>query len=93
IGGITGTTYAYGLNMVPWALYGANDDYTNVSPIPTYDDYLARIELDVDYINAKGDYTRNVASNLLLSGRTGRGRLHVITAIGEKFYSSLIARN
>ncbi|WP_236266457.1 hypothetical protein, partial [Escherichia coli] len=45
IGGITGTTYAYGLNMVPWALYGANDDYTNVSPIPTYDDYLARIEL------------------------------------------------
>ncbi|WMC00409.1 tail fiber protein [Acinetobacter phage Ab69] len=75
--------------MVPWALYGANDDYTNVSPIPTYDDYLARIELDVDYINAKGDYTRNVASNLLLSGRTDT--LHVITAIGEKFYSSLIA--
>ncbi|WP_332605489.1 phage tail protein [Acinetobacter sp. ESBL14] len=93
IGSIEGKTFAYGLDLIPWALYGANDDLTNVPVPPTYDDYLAQIELDIDYMDATGDYTRNVSSNLAIGGRTGKGRLGIGVAKATSFYSALSARN
>lgn len=93
VGIIEGETYAYGVDLIPWALYGANDDLTNVPVPPTYDDYLARIELDVDYMDVTGDYTRNVSSNLAIGGRTGKGRLNIGIAKATKFYSGLSAKN
>lgn len=93
VGIIEGETYAYGVDLIPWALYGANDDLTNVPVPPTYDDYLARIELDIDYLDVTGDYTRNVSSNLAIGGRTGKGRLNIGIAKATKFYSGLSAKN
>ena len=93
IGTVEGKTFAYGVDLIPWALYGANDDTTNVPVPPTYDDYLARIELDIDYMDVTGDYTRNVSSNLAIGGRTGKGRLNIGVAKAKSFYSGLSAKN
>ena len=93
IGTVEGKTFAYGVDLIPWALYGANDDTTNVPVPPTYDDYLAQIELDIDYMDVTGDYTRNVSSNLAIGGRTGKGRLNIGVAKATKFYSGLSAKN
>ncbi|WP_235823107.1 phage tail protein [Acinetobacter pittii] len=93
IGTVEGKTFAYGVDLIPWALYGANDDTTNVPIPPIYEDYLAQIELDIDYMDVTGDYTRNVSSNLAIGGRTGKGRLNIGVAKATKFYSGLSAKN